>query len=358
MRGSQDPQSAMFSYISPEERVPKRHPLRRIKVDADAVLNGLSPTFDAMYRATGRPSIPPERLLKSLLLIALYSVRSDRLFCEMLDYHILFRWFLDMNLEEASFDASTFSKNRERLLEHDVAHKFFHAVVEHARQQRLLSDEHFTVDSTLIEAWASLKSFKPKDGDDAPPPNDSGNASVDFRGQKRSNETHQSTTDPESRLLRKGLGKEAKLCFAGHALMDNRHGLCTDLLVTASVGITEPEAATQMLDRQQIQTGTLGADKGYYTRDFVAGLRERGIKPHIAIKADHRINGLDQRTTRHASYAISQRKRKQIEEIFGWAKSIGGLRKTRFRGVARTQQFAHVVAAAYNLLRIARLQPG
>jgi len=333
--------------------VPKAHPLRRIKIDADAVLKGLSATFDGMYSTKGRPSIPPERLLKSLLLIALFSVRSDRQFCEMLDYNILFRWFLDMNLDEASFDASTFSKNRERLLKYDVAHQFFAAVVERARQQGVLSDEHFTVDSTLIEAWASLKSFQPKDRADREPPDDPGNTSVDFRGQRRSNETHQSTTDPESRLLRKGPGKEAKLCFAGHALMDNRHGLCTDLLVTASVGVTEPQAAAQMLDRQQINAGTLGADKGYYTRDFVAGLRQRGIKPHIAMK-DHRISGLDRRTTRHAGYAISQRQR--IEEIFGWAKTIGGLRKTRFRGVARTQQFAHLVAAAYNLLRLARLQ--
>jgi transposase len=359
MRGSKDRQGGMFSYFSPEERVPQQHPLRRIKVDADAVLKQLSPTFEAMYSTMGRPSIPPERLLKSLLLIALYSVRSDRLFCELLDYNILYRWFLDMNLEEASFDASTFSKNRERLVEHEVSQWFFDAVVKLARRQGLLSDEHFTVDGTLIEAWASLKSFKPKGDRDRKPPDDPGNATVDFRGQRRSNETHESTTDPESRLMRKGLGKESKLCFAGHALMDNRHGLCTDLLVTPSVGTTEPAAATHMLDRQRrkrIQPKTLGADKGYYTRSFVAYLRSRGIKPHIAQKSDHTIVGLDGRTTRTLSYAVSQRKRKLVEEIFGWAKTVGGLRKTRFRGVARVQQHAHFVAAAYNLLRIARLR--
>src|SRR5258705_569457 len=327
MRGSKDPQGGMFSYFSPEERVPPQHPLRRIKVDADAILKQLSPTFEVMYSATGRPSIPPERLLKSLLLIALYSVRSDRLFCELLDYNILYRWFLDMNLEEASFDASTFSKNRERLVEHEVSQRFFDAVVKLARRQGLLSDEHFTVDGTLIEAWAYIESFKPKDGRDRKPPDDPGNATVDFHGQRRSNETHESTTDPESRLLRKGLGKESKLCFAGHALMDNRHGLCTELLVTPSVGTTEPEAARHMLDRQRrkrIEPKTLGADKGYYTRKFVAYLRGRGIKPHIAQKSDHAIVGLDGRTTRTLSYAVSQRKRKLVEEIFRWAKTVGG----------------------------------
>lgn len=360
MRGVNQRQGRMFSYFSPEDRVPVRHPLRKIRADADAALKELSAVFDEMYSDTGRPSIPPERLLKSLLLIALYSVRSDRLFCEMLDYNILFRWFLDMDLEEASFDASTFSKNRERLLTHDVSQRFFDAVVKQARRQGLLSDEHFTVDATLIEAWASMKSFKPKGGSNEGPPDDPGNATVDFRGQRRRNDTHESTTDPESRLLRKSRGQESKLCFAGHALMDNRHGLCTDLKVTPSVGVTEPKAAQTMLARQRrrrLRPRTLGADKGYHTGAFVGYLRERDIKPHIAPVAGRRTPGLDGRTIRHDSYRISQRQRKRVEEIFGWLKTVGGIRKTRFHGVARIQQQVHFAAAAYNLLRIANLQP-
>jgi transposase len=312
-----------------------------------------------MYSDTGRPSIPPERLLKSLLLIALYSVRSDRLFCETLDYNILFRWFLDMNLEEASFDASSFSKNRERLLTHNVSQRFFDAVVKLARKCQLLSDEHFTVDGTLIEAWASMKSFKPKAQQDQEPPDDPGNPTVDFHGERRSNDSHASTTDPESRQFKKGPGKEAKLCYAGHALMDNRHGLCTDLTVTPSVGTTEPQAAQTMLARQRrkrIRPKTLGADKGYHTRAFVAHLRCKGIKPHVAQVTGRKTPGLDGRTTRHTTYAISQRKRKRVEEIFGWLKTVAGMRKTRFHGIARIQQHAHFAGAAYNLLRIAKLQ--
>jgi len=358
MRGEQHPQGHMFSYFSPEERVPAKHPLRQIKIHTDEVLKSLSTVFDAMYSDVGRPSIPPERLLKSLLLIALYSVRSDRLFCETLDYNILFRWFLDMNLEEPSFDASTFSKNRERLLEHDVSQRFFDAVVKMARGKRLLSDEHFTVDGTLIEAWASLKSFKPKDGSDTEPPDDPGNPTADFHGQKRRNDTHESTTDPESRLFRKSQGKEARLCYAAHALMDNRHGLYTDLQVSQSVGTTEAEAAKQILDRQRrkrIRPDSVGADKGYHNKEFVGELRKRGIKPHIAQVAGRKTPGLDGRTTRHASYAISQRKRKRVEEIFGWLKTVAGLRKTRFRGVDRIRQQAQMAGAAYNLLRISKL---
>jgi transposase len=360
MRGIDHPQGHLFSYFSPEDRVPVKHPLRDIKRNADVVLKELSPVFNAMYSDTGRPSIPPERLLKSLLLMALYSVRSDRLFCEMLDYNILYRWFLDMNLDEASFDASSFSKNRERLLSHNVSQRFFDAVVKVARKQGLLSDEHFTVDGTLIEAWASMKSFKPKAGQDTEPPDDPGNAAVDFHGQRHSNDTHASTTDPESRLYRKGRGKESKLCFAGHALMDNRHGLCTDLDITPSVGTTEPQAAQTMLARQRrkrIHPKTLGADKGYHTRAFVEHLRGKSIRPHIAQITGRTTPGLDGRTTRHATYVISQRKRKRVEEIFGWLKTVAGMRKTRFRGIARIQQQAHFAAAAYNLLRISKLQP-
>lgn len=360
LRGIDDSQSGMFHYFCAEDRVPQDHPLRRVKAHADRALKALSPVFDQMYSDVGRPSIPPERLLKSLLLMAFYSVRSDRLFCEMLDYNILFRWFLDMNMEEASFDASSFSKNRQRLLDHRVSERFLDAVVELARAEDLLSDEHFTVDGTLIEAWASLKSFKPKDSPMGRDPADPGNASVDFRGERRSNRTHESTTDPQAKLLRKGLGKESKLCYGGHALMDNRHGLCVDMKVTPSVGVTEAQAAGVMLSRQgrkRIRPKTLGADKGYHSRDFIGYLRRKGIRPHVAMIEGRQTPGLDGRTTRHDGYTSSQRKRKRIEELFGWLKTIAGLRKTRFRGVARVEQAAHFSTAAYNLLRMAKLAP-
>jgi transposase len=350
----------MFSYFSPENRVPAAHPLRAIKRHADAALKELSPIFEQMYSEVGRPSIPPERLLKSLLLMALYTVRSDRLFCEMLDYNILYRWFLDMNLDERSFDASSFSKNRERLLTHRVSQRFFDAVVTLARREGLLSDEHFTVDGTLIEAWASLKSFQPKGSEPKDPPDDPGNATVDFRGERRSNQTHESKTDPDAKLMRKGPGKEARLSYGAHALMDNRHGLCVDFTVTEAVGVTEREAARRMLSRQgrkRIRPKTLGGDKGYHTRDFIDALRARGIRPHIAQSRDRVTPGLDGRTTRHEGYAISQRKRKLIEELFGWSKVIGGLRKVRVRGTARVEQAGQFVAAAYNILRMAKLRP-
>ena len=357
MRGHIDPQGHLFSYLSPDKRVPADHPLRTIKSFADEALKVLASTFNAMYSEIGRPSIPPERLLKANLLIALYSVRSDRLFCEMLDYNILFRWFLDMSLDEASFDASTFSKNRERLVRHEVALKFFDAVVWEARHRNLLSDEHFSVDGTLIEAWASLKSFQKKDGS-GPGPDDDGD--VDFKGEKRSNATHESTTDPESKLLRKGPGKEAKLCFAGHALMDNRHGLVTDLTVTPSVGVTEPEAALDLIDRQRenfVPVASVGGDKGYHTREFVKALRARGIQPHVARKEGHRTAGLDNRTARTAGYQMSQRVRKRIEQVFGWGKTVGGIRKSRMKGVARTRLWVLLSGAAYNLVRMSRLCP-
>ncbi len=357
MRGKVDPQGHVFSYFSPEARVRADHPLRSIKGYADDALKLIRPVLDGMYSAIGRPSIPPERLLKSSLLMALFSVRSDRLFCETLDYNILFRWFLDMSLEEASFDASAFSKNRERLIEHEVAWKFLDAVVREARRLELLSDEHFSVDGTLIEAWASMKSFQAKDGGRSDP--DAG-SDVNFKGEKRSNDTHASVTDPESRLLRKGPGKEAKLTFAAHALMDNRHGLITDLSVTSSVGVSEPEAALDLLARQRnkhLRPKSVGGDKGYHTRHFVRTLRQRGIKPHVARKAGHRTPGLDDRTSRSPSYQISQVVRKRIEQIFGWGKTIGGLRKTRLKGVARTQHLVQLTGAAYNLLRMSRLCP-
>jgi transposase len=358
MRGHVDPQGGLFTYFSVEERIPAEHPLRRVKTQADAVLGSMSPALDAMYAEVGRPSIAPERLLKASLLIALYSVRSDRLFCEMLDYNMLFRWFLDMSLEERSFDHSTFSKNRERLIEHDIAKEFFAGVIREARAQRLLSDEHFTVDGTLIDSWASFKSLKRKDG--TPPKSGSdGTGMVDFKGEKRSNKTHESSTDPEAKLMRKGNGQPAKLSFGAHALMENRSGLLIDLAITDST-LFEPKAAAPMLDRRRRareRMTTLGADKGYYNKAFVALLRQRKIAPHIAQIDSRSAPGLDGRTTRHESYAISQRKRKRIEEIFGWMKTVGGLRKSRFVGIAKTQLAAYLVGAAYNLLRMARLQP-
>lgn len=358
MRGQVDPQDGLFTYFSVEERIPAEHPLRRVKAQADAVLGSMSPSFDAMYAEVGRPSIAPERLLKASLLIALYSVRSDRLFCEMLDYNMLFRWFLDMSLEERAFDHSTFSKNRGRLIEREIAKEFFAGVIREARSQRLLSDEHFTVDGTLIESWASFKSLKRKDG--TPPKSGSdGTGMVDFKGEKRSNKTHESSTDPEAKLMRKGDGQPAKLSFGAQALMENRSGLLIDVTITDST-LYEPKAAAPMLDRRRrAREGmkTLGADKGYYNKAFVALLRKRKVAPHIAEIEGRSAPGLDARTTRHEGYAISQRKRKRIEEIFGWMKTVGGFRKTRFVGIAKTQLAAYLVGAAYNLLRMARLQP-
>jgi transposase len=363
MRGYVSDQAMMFSSLSPEARVPATHPLRPIKAMADQILRTLTPVFEAMYSQTGRPSIPPERLLKGELLIALFSIRGHRLFCEMLEYNILFRWVLDMSLDEPVFDHSSFSQNSERLLRHEVARRFFDAIVGYARDAGLLSDEHFTVDGTLIEAWASLKSIKPKEAPaPAAPPEDPGNPTVNFHGDRRTNATHQSTTDPEALLARKSTGKEAKLCFSGHVLMENRHGLCVDLQIAPATGTAERDMALGMLRRQVrrgMQPRTLGADKGYHCREFVRRLRRRRIRPHLAQITGRRTPGLDGRTTRHVGYALSQRIRQRVEEIFGWLKTIGGLRKTRFRGVARTQHAAYLVGAASNLLRISRLlKPG
>ncbi len=359
MRGANEEQGFIFTYLSPEQRVPQEHPLRIVKCQADAVLKGLNRTFDGMYAQTGRPSIPPERLLKSMLLMALYSMRSDRLFCESLDYNILFRWFLDMSLEERSFDHSTFSKNRDRLIKHEVAREFFATVVTYARTENLLSDEHFTVDGTLIEAYASMKSFVAKgkeqvNNDD----DDPSNPSVDFHGEKRNNATHASTTDPDARLIRKGKGKEAKLSYSCNALMENRHGLCVDVELLKADGNAERDAALAMLDRlikRDIEPKTLGADKGYHAQEFVTGLLTRCVKPHIAMIAGRKTQGLDSRTAKHKGYQVSQRKRKLVEEIFGWIKTVGNLRKTRFRGLERVREQCLWVLSAYNLLRIGRL---
>jgi transposase len=356
MRGEIDGQGYLFTYSSLDECIPKDHPLRPIKAGADAALRSLSSEFDAMYGVTGRPSIPPERLLKATLLIALHSIRSDRLFCEMLCYNNLYRWFLDMHPEEAAFDHSTFSKNRGRLIEHAIAKHFFAAIIEQARSRKLLSDEHFTIDGTLIDGWASFKSFKRKDGK---PPRSGGDGTgmVDFKGETRGNSTHQSSTDPQARLMRKGNGQPSKLCFGAHALMENRNGLLIDLQITEAT-LAEAKAAQPLLDRRRKgrrYLRTVGADKGYHNRGFVEWLRERDIAPHLARIDNRRTPGLDARTTRHAGYLVSQRKRKRIEEIFGWIKTVGGLRKTRFIGIAKTQLAAYLVGAAYNLMRMARM---
>jgi transposase len=357
MRGQIDPQSGLFSYFSVEERIPGDHPLRRMKVQAEAVLSSMSAEFDAMYAEGGRPSIAPERLLKASLLIALYSVRSERLFCEMLDYNMLFRWFLDMNLEEKAFDHSSFSVNRKRLIEHDIAKQFFAGSVQEARSKGVLSDEHFTVDGTLIEAWASFKSLKPK-GLPAVVLGGVDNGMVDYHGESRTNATHASITDPQAKLMRKGTGKSFKLSYGAHALMENRNGLLVEVAITdATLG--EAKAAALLVDRRRMARGnmrTLGADKGYHSKGFVALLRGRNIIPHIARIEGRNTPGLDERTTRHESYAISQSKRKRIEEIFGWMKTIGGFRKTRFVGLVKTQMAAYLVGAAYNLMRMARMQ--
>ena len=363
MRGEVERQRSMLSVVDAEHCVPEDHPIRRIKTLANAELARLSPTFDAIYAEGGRPSIPPERLLKALLLIALYSVRSERQLCEQLHYNLLFRFFLDLGMHEPIFDASTFAKNKARLLEADVARHFLAGIVDRAKTARLISTEHFTVDGTLIEAWASLKSFRPRDEapGDRPPPDDPGNPTVNFRGELRTNQTHASTTDPEARLMRKGAGKEAKLVFAGHALTENRHGLVVDVRVTEATGTAEPEAALAMVDAQQ-ETGlpiaTVAGDKAYDRATFVDELRERGVTPHVAQNITaHRGSNVDGRTTRHPGYAVSQRKRKLVEQVFGWGKTVGGLRKTRYRGVARTQFWAQMVASAYDLLRMAKLLP-
>lgn len=362
MRGRQNPQVSMLAFIDIESRIPLEHPLRTIKVVADEALAELSPVFEAMYVDDGRPSIPPERLLKASLLMSLYSIRSERAFCEQLDYHLLYRWFLGMNVVEPVFDRSTFSKNRERVLQHRVAQQFFDAVVQQADRRGLLSNEHFTVDGTLIEAAASLKSFKPKDEPPSnKPPDDPGNPTVNFHGQRRSNATHQSTTDPEARLAKKGKGKEAHLAYAGHALMEHRNGLLVDFQINQASGTAERDIVPELIDQARergFRPRTLAGDKGYDTRQCVADLRARNVTPHVAQNTKGRRSAIDRRTTRHAGYGISQRKRKRVEEIFGWMKTVGNFRRTRFIGLQLTQLAAYLVATAYNLVRIARLVAG
>jgi transposase len=355
MRGEDQQQQAMFSYLSPEARVPKDHPLRPIRIMVDNALADLAPLFREMYSHTGRPSIPPEQLLRALLLQALYTIRSERMLVEQLDYNLLFRWFVGLSMDDKVWDHTTFSKNRDRLIEHEVATRFFQTVKAQADRAGLLSREHFTVDGTLIEAWASMKSFRPKDGDRQDPPADGGrNPEVNFKGEKRKNDTHQSNTDPDCRLLRKGHGKESKLSFMGHALMENRNGLVVDSRLTLATGTAEWDAALEMVeDLPGTHRVTVGGDKGYDTPVFVAGLRRRNATPHVAQKV--KGTAVDGRTTRHAGYRTSQRVRKRVEEIFGWIKTTGCLRKTRHRGLDRVEEMFTLATTAYNLVRMRTL---
>ena len=355
MRGDDPHQGAMFSYVSPEQRVPQDHPLRTIRTLVDAVLVELSPTFDTLYARVGRPSIPPEQLLRALLLQVLYTVRSERQLMEQLDYNLLFRWFVGLNMDARVWDATTFTKNRQRLLDGDIAQGFFRQVLAQARRRGLLSAEHFTVDATLIEAWAGTKSFRRKD---TPPPadDDPGNPTVNFRGEQRSNATHGSTTDPDARLVRRAVGREAKLSYLGHLRMENHHGLAMAAVVTVATGYAERETAA-VLVRGRDNPGrriTVGADKGYDTRAFVDAVRAANATPHIAQRTD-RTSAIDARTTRHVGYELSQRARKRVEEIFGWLKTVGLMRKTRHRGRDRVNWMFVFATAVYNLVRIRKL---
>jgi transposase len=346
----------MFSYVSPEQRVPADHPLRAIRQMTDRVLVRLSQKFTRMYSTIGRPSIAPEKLLRALLLQVLYTVRSERMLMEQLEYNLLFRWFVGLNMDDPVWDPTVFSKNRDRLLAADVAALFFQRVLDEAKAQHVLSDEHFTVDGTLLEAWASLKSFKKVGADDPPPSDDPGNPTVDFHGETRTNATHASTTDPDAKLARKGAGKEAKLSYSGHVLMENRHGLVVDATVRLATGTAEREAAFDMAahipgDRRV----TLGGDKNYDTAESVENWRGLNVTPHVAQNTKHRRSAIDQRTTRHSGYLISQKKRKRVEEIFGWLKTVGGFRKLRHRGLERVEWMFTFGVAAYNLVRLRNL---
>ena len=354
MRGDDQQQAGMFSYVSLEDRVPQDHPLRAIRKSVDEILRAMGKDLDGMYASTGRPSVPPERLLRAVLLQIFYSVRSERLLMEQLNYNLLFRWFVGLEMDEPVWNHAVFSKNRERLLNQEVAREFFRRVLAQAKAH--LSDEHFSVDGTLIEAWASQKSFQKKNGGDGPP--------GEFRGEKRSNETHESRTDPEAKLYRKGHGQEAKLGYLGHVLMENRNGLIVDAMLTQADGTAERDAALLMLHRQwrkRRQQGkraaiSVGADKAYDTRDFVETVRDMGIRPHVAENLK-RAGGsaIDRRTSRHETYQVSQRKRPLIEKAFGWMKQTGGLRKTKFRGLGKVSWQFLMTAAAFNLWRLPKL---
>jgi transposase len=351
MRGEAPKQSSMLCLVSPESMVSQDHPIRGIKKLADQALAQLSPVFEQMYAQGGRKSIPPERLLKALLLQALFSVRSETQLCEQLRYNMLFRWFLDMDMVEDVFDRSSFTKNRERMLKHEVTAQFFIAVVDQAREASLMSSDHFSVDGTLIQAWGSLKSFRPKGDDDQ-----DNNGWGDFQGKKRKNDTHESKTDPGAKLWRKGKGKESKLCYGANALMENRNGLIVDLRIDELTGTLEQDAAVEMIAEHVDVRATVGADKGYDSTSFVERVRDLGVTPHVAQNiTSYRGSNIDGRTTRHVGYQASQIVRRRIEQIFGWMKTVGGVARSRFRGVERTRLSGYIVAVAYNLLRMSRL---
>jgi transposase len=361
-RGSDTRSGELFSYVNLEDRVRADHPLRAIRSLTDAALDALSGDFAALYSGLGRPSIPPEMLLRAMLLRAFYSVRSERQLMERLEFDLLFRWFVGLGIDDPVWDHSTFSKNRDRLLEGEIAAKFLSAVLAQPRIRRLLSSEHFSVDGTLVTAWASMKSFKPKAGpgaDPGGPPDDGGgrNAAVDFKGEKRTNETHRGTTDPDARLYRKGPGMEAKLCFIGHGLMENRSGLLVDARPTRVSGHAERLAALAMIEpfADRPRAITLGADRGYDAADFVEEPRAMKVRPHVARNTNRRRSAIDRRTTRHPGYAASPRIRKRIEEAFGWIKTVAGLRQTKLRGLPKVDWTFTFAAAAYNLVRAPRL---
>ena len=376
MRGHDEQTHHMFSYLSPEQRVPADHPLRAIRALTDEALHTLSRRFAGLYSQTGRPSIPPEQLLRALVLQVLYTVRSERLLMEELNYNLLFRWFVGLNMDDPVWHPTTFTKNRDRLLAGDVAAAFFDAVRAQARAAGLLSDEHFTVDGTQLEAWASLKSFRSRDAAPSDPPDDPGNPTVNFHGERRRNDTHQSTTDPEAMLHRKGGGKEAmlhrkgggkeamlhrkgggkeaKLAYLGHVLLDNRHGLVANVCATHATGTAERAAAALLLEASAPPSSTVGADKGYDVASFVGDVRVLEVTPHVAQKA--RWSAIDGRTTRHVGYHVSQRKRKLVEQVFGWMKTVGGLRKLRHRGVELVDWQLTFAATAYNMVRLRNLE--
>jgi transposase len=357
MRGEPERQLAMLTTLSPEDLIPAGHPIRRVRKVVEVVLAGLDGELGAMYAPTGRPSVPPEQLLKATVLMALYSIRSERAFCERLNYDLLFKWFLDLPIDARAFDATTFSKNRERLLSAEIADRFFAAVVGQAKLRRYISSEHFSVDGTLLEAWASHKSFKPKDGSGPEQPGPGRNAEVDFHGQRRSNETHHSTTDPEARLARKSNATAAKLCYAGHLLMEHRSALIVDMDLTEASGFAERDAALAMLGRlpTRKRRRTVAADKGYDVAGFVAEVRDLGFTPHFAPNTTRQRSTIDGPTTRHAGHQISQRIRKRIEEPFGWMKTVAGGRKLRYIGKQRNRAWFAMTAAVYNIIRIAAL---
>ena len=359
MRGEDQRSEVLFSYVRLESRIPADHPLRAIRTLIDEALNGLSRDFNKLYARDGRPSIPPERLLRALLLQAFYTVRSERQLMEQLNYNLLFRWFVGLSADDQVWNATVFCKNRDRLLDGDIAAKFFVSVLNLPQVRKLLSGEHFSVDGTLIEAWASMKSFVPKDSGDPPSGKDHGsggrNAERDFHGEKRKNDTHFSTTDPDARLFRKGAGKEAKLCHMGHLMTENRNGLIVDARLTEANGTAERSTALDMIEDNARPGSTVGGDKNYDTADFVAGCRERSCTPHVSQNNANRRSAIDARTTRHPGYRISTIKRKRIEEPFGWMKTVGGFRKTRHRGRGLVEWFFVLTAAAYNLIRIPKL---